>query len=219
MPPDLLAKSKPEFVSPLVLYLASDRCPETGGIYNAGMGFFNRAAVVTGPGAVVGGGKEIPSPEALVKKWDEVGSLEGARPFDHLNDLVGEVLGAFTKPADGGGADAGGAGGGAGVSVADIFGAMPDHFDAKAAAGVDVVFQYMIAGEGGGDWICAVKDGKCEIATGTHAKPACTLKMEAPDFLAMMTGKLPPMQAFTTGKLMIEGDVMKSQLIEKLFKM
>jgi putative sterol carrier protein len=37
------------------------------------------------------------------------------------------------------------------------------------------------------------------------------------DFLAMMGGKLPPMQAFTSGKLKIEGDVMKSQLLEKLF--
>jgi len=33
----------------------------------------------------------------------------------------------------------------------------------------------------------------------------------------MMTGKLPAMQAYTSGKLIIEGDVMKSQLIEKLF--
>ena len=42
--------------------------------------------------------------------------------------------------------------------------------------------------------------------------------MAAPDFLAMMAGRLPPMQAFNTGKLKIEGDIMKSQLIEKLFK-
>ncbi|MEE4264400.1 MAG: SCP2 sterol-binding domain-containing protein [Desulfobacteraceae bacterium] len=33
----------------------------------------------------------------------------------------------------------------------------------------------------------------------------------------MMGGKLPAMQAFTSGKLLIEGDVMKSQLLEKLF--
>jgi putative sterol carrier protein len=38
------------------------------------------------------------------------------------------------------------------------------------------------------------------------------------DFLALIAGKLPAMQAFTTGKLKIEGDLMKSQLVEKLFK-
>jgi len=35
----------------------------------------------------------------------------------------------------------------------------------------------------------------------------------------MMNGKLKPMQAYTSGKLKIEGDIMKSQLIEKLFAM
>jgi putative sterol carrier protein len=34
----------------------------------------------------------------------------------------------------------------------------------------------------------------------------------------MMSGSLPPMQAFNAGKLRIEGDIMKSQLIERLFK-
>jgi putative sterol carrier protein len=35
----------------------------------------------------------------------------------------------------------------------------------------------------------------------------------------MISGKLDPMKAFTSGKLTIDGDVMKSQLIGKLFKM
>jgi len=34
----------------------------------------------------------------------------------------------------------------------------------------------------------------------------------------MMRGELPAMQAFTSGKLVIEGDIMKSQLLEKLFQ-
>jgi len=38
------------------------------------------------------------------------------------------------------------------------------------------------------------------------------------DFLDLMNGKLPAMQAYTSGQLKIEGDLMKSQLIEKLFK-
>ena len=72
--------------------------------------------------------------------------------------------------------------------------------------------------EGGGDWYSVIKDGACSIDSGSHDKPACTIKMAAADFLAMMGGKLPAMQAFTSGKLQIEGDVMKSQLLEKLFK-
>jgi len=33
-----------------------------------------------------------------------------------------------------------------------------------------------------------------------------------------MNGTLPAMQAFTSGKLKIAGDIMKSQLLTKLFK-
>ncbi len=42
--------------------------------------------------------------------------------------------------------------------------------------------------------------------------------MEDEDFLELITRKISAMQAFTSGKLKIEGDLMKSQLFEKLFK-
>jgi len=38
------------------------------------------------------------------------------------------------------------------------------------------------------------------------------------DFVKMMSGELNAMSAFTGGKLKVEGDLMKSQLVEKLFK-
>ena len=94
---------------------------------------------------------------------------------------------------------------------------MSESFKADAAEGVDVIFQFNISGKGGGDWYCVVKDKACTIEAGTHATPKCTLKMGDADFLAMMTGKLPAMQAYTSGKLQIEGDIIKSQLIEQLF--
>ena len=95
---------------------------------------------------------------------------------------------------------------------------MPDAFVAEAAAGVDVIFQYIISGDGGGDWFSAIKNGNCRVDAGIHQKPSCTLKMSDSDFLDLMNGKLPAMQAYSSGKLKIEGDIMKSQLIEKLFK-
>jgi NAD(P)-dependent dehydrogenase (short-subunit alcohol dehydrogenase family) len=60
LPPDLFAKMKPEFAVPMVVFLCSEACPVSGNIYNAGMGFYNRAAVVTGPGAVPAGAEKCP---------------------------------------------------------------------------------------------------------------------------------------------------------------
>ncbi len=96
LPPDLFAKLQPEFVSPMTLVLASEECPVTGNIYNVGAGCFNRACVITGPGAVVGNGKDVPTPEDVMQAFSAVTSMEGARPYDQLNDLVGDVMVRFS---------------------------------------------------------------------------------------------------------------------------
>jgi NAD(P)-dependent dehydrogenase (short-subunit alcohol dehydrogenase family)/acyl dehydratase/putative sterol carrier protein len=215
LPPDFIDKLKPELVAPMVLYLASEQCPVSGHIYNAGLGCFNRAAMVTGPGAVVGDGQEIPTAEQLAAQWKQVADLKGAKEYQGVNAQIGDLLNAFAKPSAGADPDDAAAGL---TSVSDVFDAMPDSFVAEAAAGVEVVFQYNISGDGGGDWYSDVKDGTCSVESGSHEKPTCTLKMEAGDFLDLMNGKLPAMQAYTSGKLKIEGDIMKSQLLEKLFK-
>jgi NAD(P)-dependent dehydrogenase (short-subunit alcohol dehydrogenase family)/acyl dehydratase/putative sterol carrier protein len=213
MPPDLFERSKPEFVSPLVLYLCSERCPVSGNIYNAGMGFFNRAAVVTGPGKVLATDDGMPTPETVMANLKDISDLTGGKLFADLNAQVGDALMAFQAPAEAAADDEP-----SGFSsVPAVFAAMPAAFVAEAAAGVNVVFQYIIAD--GGTWHCIIADGACTVAAGVHDNPTCTLKMADGDFLEMMNGRLAPMQAYTSGRLKIEGDIMKSQLIEKLFKL
>ena len=115
--------------------------------------------------------------------------------------------------------DAGDAGTGGGeLTVSRVFERMPAAFRADKAAGVDVVFQYRISGPGGGEWHTVVKGGMCDVKEGAHGKPTTTIAMSSEDFLSLMGGRLNAMAAFTSGKLKIEGDLMKSQLIEKLFK-
>ncbi len=213
MPPELVARSKPEFVSPLVLYLCADRCPVSGNIYNAGMGFFNRAAVVTGPGKVLAKDDQIPTPESVMANLKAISDLAGGKVYPDLNAQVGDLLMAFQEPA----ANSPAVESQGFSSVSAVFAAMPGAFAADAAADVNVVFQYVIAGAG--EWHCAVENASCRVAAGIHDSPTCTLKMADTDFLEMMNGQLPPMQAYTSGKLKIEGDIMKSQLIEKLFKL
>ncbi len=212
LPPDFLDNLKPELVAPIALFLVSEKCPVSGNVYNAGMGGFNRVALVTGPGAVVGDDKEIPTAEQLVSQWDHIIILDGGKEYQNVSEQIGDLLAAFSQPAaqsesfNGFGA------------VAEVFAAMTGAFVSDAAVGVDDVFQYNIGGEDGGEWHCVIADGSCRVQPGTHQKPTCTLMMAAADFLDMMNGKLVPMQAYTSGKLKISGDVMKSQLIEKLFK-
>ncbi len=214
LPPDLFEKLEPELVAPMALYLASDRCEKTGEIYNAGMGYFNRAAILTGPGAKLGEDDTPPTPEQISENFDRINAMEGAKPMADANEALMALAAPPQAPEkqseSGGGASQG-------PSVAEIFDKMPDAFHPDAAKGVDVVFQYSISGPSGGDWTVAVKDGTCEVTAGKAEKPTCTLKISDSDFVDMTSGKLDPMAAFTSGKLKIEGDVMKSQLISKLF--
>ena len=216
LPPDLLEKLKPEFVTPLVLYMCSEENDMSGGIYNAGMGHFSRAAIVCGPGMVLGGGKQVPTAEDVKKNFDKIASLKDWVQFDNTTEFAGYMIEAFTPKKKEAGADKAPEKK-AGMSVADVFDNMPDRFLADKAAGVDVVFQYSISGPGGGEWYAVIKDRTCTVGKGKHEKPTTTIKMSDTDFVDLITGKLNAMKAYTGGKLKIEGDVMKSQLIEKVF--
>jgi NAD(P)-dependent dehydrogenase (short-subunit alcohol dehydrogenase family)/putative sterol carrier protein len=215
MPPELLEKAKPEHVVPLVTYLCSDRCTSSGMIFNAGLGYFNRAAVVTGPAVQLAGEKPVPTPEEIEENFDRIDGLEGGEEFSDLNAALADLLSSGQKPAPGPTPTTEAQGG----AIQDIFERMAASFNAKAAEGLDVVFQFVISGPGGGEWQCIIRDQACRIDAGSREKPACTLRMAADDFAAMMSGALAPMQAFTASKLTIQGDVMKSQLLQKLFNL
>ena len=214
-PPDMFAKMKPELVAPLVVYLCSDRCQETGAIFNTGMGYANRAAVVTGPGTIIGDAAQPPTPEQIHRHWDAINTTEGGK---ELSDLTSALMELMTPPST---ADAdatpAAAAAGSDLTVAAIFEKMPTVFVKEAAAGIDVVFQYCIGGPTGGDWSVAIKDQACTVTEGVADQATCTLKIDDAEFIRLITGELPAMQAYTSGKLKIEGDIMKSQLIEKLF--
>jgi NAD(P)-dependent dehydrogenase (short-subunit alcohol dehydrogenase family)/acyl dehydratase/putative sterol carrier protein len=214
LPPDLFAKLKPEYVAPMVLYLCSEQCPANGGIYNAGMGYFNRAAVLTGPGAVVGDGKQPPTVEEVAAAMGKIKSLEAAEEFPNAAAAFGPMLDAFNpkkKPAAGAGDGA--------PTVKDVFAGLPAAFQPENASGVDVVFGFEVTGAQGGNWAVTVRDGKCEMCEGEASDPTTTFKIADQDFIKMMTGQTSPMSAYTSGKLKIGGDLMKSQLVEKLFKL
>ncbi|RPH47958.1 MAG: SDR family NAD(P)-dependent oxidoreductase [Desulfobacteraceae bacterium] len=214
MPPEIFEKSKPEFVAPMVVYLCSEECRESGAIFNSGMGYYNRAAILTGPGIKLGDAGKPPTPEQISENWNSINSMEGAKETEDANSAIFELI----APPDTGKKDAGEQKG-AGPDVKGIFGKMTEAFNASAAKDVDAVFQYVISGSGGGNWYVTVKDSKCTVTEGMAEKPTCTLKISDGDFVELITGKLNPMQAFTSGKLKIEGDIMKSQLIGKLFKL
>jgi putative sterol carrier protein len=103
------------------------------------------------------------------------------------------------------------------TTVNDVFEKMPLVFNAGAAAGLNLIFQFHITGDQGGDWNVVVKDSACQVTTGVHASPSVTFTMEDANWVSMWNGALDGMTAYMTGKLQLSGDIMSAQRLQALF--
>jgi NAD(P)-dependent dehydrogenase (short-subunit alcohol dehydrogenase family)/acyl dehydratase len=92
LPPDFIDKLKPELVAPLALYLVSEQCPVSGNVYNAGMGYFNRAAILTGPGTRVSDGENKFAPEQLLAQWEKLTDLQNAKEYWNAIEQIGDLV-------------------------------------------------------------------------------------------------------------------------------
>jgi NAD(P)-dependent dehydrogenase (short-subunit alcohol dehydrogenase family) len=91
MPPDVLAKLLPEYVSPLVAYLSSEGLEETAQIYAVGGGYFSRVAVVEGEGTYIDPSKGVTA-EQIAERWKQINDLSKARPFNNAMEAAGQAM-------------------------------------------------------------------------------------------------------------------------------
>jgi NAD(P)-dependent dehydrogenase (short-subunit alcohol dehydrogenase family) len=78
MPPEVLAKLAPEYVTPGVVYLASDEAP-TGAILTAGAGAFALARIYETEGVYLGEGGL--SAEEVRDSWDKITAEDGQKAY------------------------------------------------------------------------------------------------------------------------------------------
>lgn len=84
LPPDLFKKLRAEAIVPLVLYLSSEECKDSGMIFNCAAGWFSRTAVFCAPGVRIGDGSRDISPEEVRDNWDKITSLDNAEVLGSL---------------------------------------------------------------------------------------------------------------------------------------
>jgi NAD(P)-dependent dehydrogenase (short-subunit alcohol dehydrogenase family) len=94
MPPDMVEKLKPEYVSPIVVYICSEECTDSGVIFTAGAGYFARAVMVEGPGITLDAKKGI-TIENIRDRIADIKKLEGAQPFSQSNEEVARIVSAL----------------------------------------------------------------------------------------------------------------------------
>jgi len=77
MPPQMLEMLKPEYVTPGVVFLASEDAP-TGTILTAGAGIFSAAQIVESNGINLGHGADA---DTVAQYWSKIGDFTGAKHF------------------------------------------------------------------------------------------------------------------------------------------
>jgi NAD(P)-dependent dehydrogenase (short-subunit alcohol dehydrogenase family) len=97
MPPEFFAKLKPEFVTPLVTYLASEANQDSGYIFNCGMGWYSRTAIVMGNGALIGDGNREIKAEEIRDNWAKIVDIAGAKEVGSVQETFGAMLPLIQK--------------------------------------------------------------------------------------------------------------------------
>lgn len=91
MPPELVEKLKPEYVSPLVLFLCHEDTDLTGGVFEVGGGWIGRVRLERSKGQAYKLSAEL-TPEKIADRWEKINDFTGATHPNEVNAALAPVL-------------------------------------------------------------------------------------------------------------------------------
>jgi putative sterol carrier protein len=102
-------------------------------------------------------------------------------------------------------------------SVKEYFETLNARFKPDAAKTISAVFQFELAGDGGGTYHVTVDHGTMAVAEGAHPSPTATLKMSGDDYVKMVNGQINGAMAFMKGQMKVTGNVLLAQKMQAIF--
>ncbi len=84
---------------------------------------------------------------------------------------------------------------------------LPTKFKPEKAAGFDVVAQMNLTGPNGGNWTLTLKNQTLTVTKETYPSPTLTLTIADDDFMDLVNGKASTAQAFFSGKIHLNGNL------------
>uniref|UniRef100_A0A914XJV9 Peroxisomal multifunctional enzyme type 2 n=1 Tax=Plectus sambesii TaxID=2011161 RepID=A0A914XJV9_9BILA len=93
MPQDLVDALKPEFVTPLVVYLCHESCPESGKVFEAGAGWFGTIQYYRSKGLALG----LTTAEAVRDNWSKIVDMSHAKNFPGGREVTASLMEAMAN--------------------------------------------------------------------------------------------------------------------------
>ncbi|MFC3606989.1 SCP2 sterol-binding domain-containing protein [Stutzerimonas tarimensis] len=97
----------------------------------------------------------------------------------------------------------------------DILQKMQSRFNPSAAAGLDLVYQFNITDAD--NYHIIIKDGTCDLQAGVSDAADVTLITDKATMKEIISGETSGMQAFMSGRLRTEGDMMQALKLGDIF--
>ncbi|WP_323119845.1 SCP2 sterol-binding domain-containing protein [Burkholderia alba] len=99
------------------------------------------------------------------------------------------------------------------MTAFELLNTLPAAIDPQATAGLDRVLQFNISQPA----YVSIRDGACEVTTGTDEAADLTLTLSDDDLVSLLTGKLDGMTAAMSGRLKLKGDLALAQQLNRYF--
>lgn len=105
------------------------------------------------------------------------------------------------------------------TSIEQVFKAMPEQFNADAAAGVDAIFQFNLTGDNGGQYWINIQNQEIDVNEGEHDNPDITITATGDDYLKLVNGEMAAMSAFMAGKIKVKGSMGLAMKLQSIFNL
>jgi 3-hydroxyacyl-CoA dehydrogenase/3a,7a,12a-trihydroxy-5b-cholest-24-enoyl-CoA hydratase len=220
MPEDLVQALKPEFVTPLVVYLTHESCTETGQIFEAGAGWYGTAQLYRSKGKVIPNA----TAEDLKVNWSTITDMSQARHYN-AQELMAELVSALSEHGNTGNSGSTGGSKNNSQESAPIFEEIAKGLkeNSTAAKNVKAIIMYVLLKDGKevAKYTLDLKNEPFSVYEGdvkNGQKANTTVTIEDSDFAALAAGKLNPQKAFMSGKLKVKGNIMLLQRLQGIME-
>jgi len=214
MPKELVEALKPEYVAPLVAFLAHDSCEESGSLFEVGAGYIAKLRWERTQGKIFKPADL--TPENIKASWTKITDFTDATHPSTNQDIMTYVMSNLEAAKKGGMGSNKTAN--EKLKADDIFNMMKVFLakgEGKALIPkVGAIFGFEITKTKGGPvegiWEIDLKNGEGACEKRKPEKADATFTMTDDDFEAVCLGKLNPQMAFLQGQMKIKGNMAKA---------